>query len=289
MKLIISHVVRTVVVVIGSFLTAIGFNCFMEPHGVLPGGITGIAMLVQNLTSFPAGIQYFFYNIPLFILGWRYVGGQFLLYSIVGTTALSIFMDIVPPLPFLRTDDIMLACLFGGVISGLGTGIIIRGGGSTGGVDIIGVLIQKYFSFTVGSVGMTINAIVVCLSIFYFSVTQAMYSLIAMVMLAKLIDLVTASSAKKTVIVISAKTDQIANLIHAKLQRGATYLHGEGSYTQTKMRVLVCVVTRFELFTIQEIIYGVDPQAFVTITDTADVKGSFRRQSPFIVPSRKII
>lgn len=281
MDTVVSHIGRLFMITAGSFLLAVAFNTYMLPHEIIAGGITGFAMLVQKLTSFPAGVQYILYNIPLFLLGWRHLGALYLAYSIVGTLLVSVFLDTIPVFPQIFTRDILLGSIFGGAVAAVGSGIVIRSGGSSGGLDIVGALIQKYLNIPIGTVGMAINAIIILLSIAYYDVTQAMYTLISMVVFMQVLNVVLTSTAKKTLIIISAESEKIAGEIHNKMRRGATFLHGEGSYSHSPVRVLICVVTRYELFKIQELIYDIDPHAFVTITDTQDVRGSFRKQSPF--------
>jgi len=218
-------------------------------------------------------------NIPILILGYKHIGGKFIILTSLAVLGLSLFLDVIPVRP--AVDDLLLASVFGGVLNGVGLGLVLRAGGSTGGTDVIGVIANRKLSLSIGEVLMGFNAVIVGISAVLFDLSSALYTLIGMFVAARVLDTMQTSRGKKNVLIVSAKPDDVANAINTKLQRGVTFLHGEGAYAHSQRKIILCVLTRYELAQLKEVVLDIDPEAFMTISDTNEVIGRFQAHSPF--------
>ncbi|WP_051431009.1 YitT family protein [Thermicanus aegyptius] len=259
---------------IGAAIFSFGINYFNIANGLAEGGFTGIALLFYALFHFPPGWFTFLSNIPLFIIGWRYLGHLSMMYTIYSTTAVSFFLEL-----FKRfqepTSDLFLASLYAGVFAGVGLGIIFRYGGTTGGVDIIARLVHKFRGISMGRTMFLFDAMVIGLSLLtYLDRERAMYTLVAVYIASRVIDFVQEGFyAAKEAIIISEKAKEISATIIKELERGVTLLEGKGGYTGTDREVLLCVVGRNELIRLKTLIHQIDPHAFVVVSDAYDVLG----------------
>ena len=264
-------------ILLGSAILSFGLVYFNMENNLADGGFTGITLILYFIFSINPAISNLVLNIPLFFIGWKILGQTTFIYTLIGTIGVSIFLELfqryrVISLPL--HDDLTLAALFAGVFIGTGLGIVFRYGGTTGGVDIIAKLGYKYLGWSMGKTMFMFDAIVIASSLIYLNYREAMYTLLAVFIAAKMIDMIQqgAYSAKASFI-ISEKVPEIAASILQEMERGATILNGKGSYSGTEKEVLYCVVGRNELMRLKSIVEKIDPHAFVTVNDVQDVVG----------------
>lgn len=265
-------------IMLGAAIFSFGLVHFNMENNLAEGGFTGITLLLFFLFKLDPSITNLILNIPLFFVGWKFLGRNTFIYTIIGTVSVSIFLWIFQryrPFSIPLHDDLTLAALFAGVFIGIGLGIIFRYGGTTGGVDIIARLVHKYIGWSMGKTMFLFDACVIITSlIFYLSYREAMYTLVAVFIGAKVIDFMQegAYSARGATI-ISEKSEEIANQIMENMDRGVTVFKGMGSFTGQERNVLYCVVGRNEIVKLKNIINSVDPHAFVAVSDVHDVLG----------------
>ncbi|WP_025027025.1 YitT family protein [Caldalkalibacillus mannanilyticus] len=268
--------VRQLLVTIGaSVLVAFALNMFLLPHQVLIGGVTGIGMIIGLLTDLNTGWVIFALNVPIFIFGMLTLGKRFIALSVVSVFVTSFAMQFFP-VQAVTTDPI-IAAVFGGVIGGLAIGIIIRHGGSTGGMDIIGLIMTQKRDFPLGAVIFALNGIVIFISGFLFDWDLALYTLVSIFVTGRVIDAIHTKHIKLTLMIISAKGEEIKDELLSNVYRGITVVDGEGAYSKEQRKILFTVITRYELSEIKEMIQKIDPCAFVNITETVEVMGMFRK------------
>lgn len=280
----LDYLKRISAIILGSFIYAVAVNEYIIPHHLLSGGVSGVAIMIQYGTGISAGVLILLMNIPIFIIGIKEIDRDFIIHSFVGMVSSSVFLIIlkyVSIFQFLRVDDTMLSSIFGGVITGIGSGIIFRSRGSVGGTDIIAVIVKKKRSINIGSVIFAINLLIICISSALYGMKPALFTLISMYISADVLDRVQEGfDRRKSIFIISDKVDQISEGILKKLHRGVTLLHGEGAYTMHDKRIIYCIVTTKQLAELKLIIETIDPKAFLTISDTAEVLGKgFKRKA----------
>ena len=262
-------------ILLGGVISGISFNIFIIPHKLLSGGVSGIALMANYILGINPGIMIFILNIPIFLVGYKYIDKEFILLSLVGMASLAFFIDVFSFLSNkMVIEDIMLSCIYGGILNGIGTGIIFKNRASQGGMDIIAVIVRKYRSINVGSTILIINIIIVAIASIFYGIKLAMYTLISMYIAAKVLDKVQEGfDIRKQVMIIAANEEEMGQEIVKRLHRGVTYLDGEGAFTGTKKRVIYCIVTLNQLARLKQIVKEVDPSAFMTVSDTAEVLG----------------
>ena len=268
--------VDILVIIIGSFISSLGVNLFLSNAKLLSGGVTGIALILQYLWEVPSGITVFLLNIPLFFVSYKYLNKRFTIYTAIGMLSFSTALMITKPLSTLvQVDDMLLYCIYGGVLSGIGSGLIFYRNGSTGGTDIITMVIRKkYSNFDIGQVGFAFNLIIVTVSIFIFGLPRALYTLISMFITSTILDKVlNGFTSKKLLLILTEKEDDIINYVIKDMNRGITALMAEGGYTRDKKRLLYVAVTTSQMISLKTKILRVDPKAIITIIDVSEVKG----------------
>jgi uncharacterized membrane-anchored protein YitT (DUF2179 family) len=258
---------------IGSLLCAVAINGILVPKQFLAGGITGLALLIHFFVpSLSVGVLYFIINIPIYIIGWKFVGRRFFSYSLVGLIIFSALVTVVDV--HLPVEDKLLSVLLAGIITGAGAGIILRSRGSAGGLDIVTIVLLKKYSIRIGSTILAFNAVFLTAAAFFFTIEATLYALIFIFVTSKLVDLVvTGLSQRKSVMVISKNWQEIEKTILEKLNRGVTLVQGEGGYSGQKEMIVYSVVTFYELSRLKRMIREIDPNAFVVVTDTMEVMG----------------
>jgi len=266
-------------VLIGVIITAFGVSFFLIPAKIAAGGVSGLATVVFHLTGFPAGITMLLFNIPLFLLSWRLIGPMFGAKTLFGTITISIFVDLFNQFAVPMTSDLLLAAIYGGVISGIGLGLAFRSGGSTGGTDMAAQLVARFFPTSVGQALLFVDGFVIILAGLAFGLELAMYALIAVFITTKTIDLVQeGQNYAKATLIISDRAEEIGQSIMERLERGVTSLDGRGMYTKDDKDVLLVIVSRVEIAQVKEIVREFDQSAFVVIADVHEVLGEgFRR------------
>ncbi len=264
-------------ILLGSAIFSFGIVHFNMQNNLAEGGFTGITLLLYFLFSLDPSYTNLLLNIPLFIIGWRLLGRNVFYYTLIGTLAVSVFLWIFQryQINMPLKDDLTLAALFAGVFIGVGLGIIFRFGGTTGGVDIIARLVHKYIGWSMGKTMFLFDVVVITLSlIFYLTYQEAMYTLVAVFVGARVIDFMQEGAySARGAIIISEKNQEIADKIMTEMERGVTVLKGHGSYSKQEKEVLYCVVGRNEIVLLKRVITSVDPHAFVSVTMVHDVLG----------------
>ncbi|AOM82826.1 hypothetical protein BBEV_1463 [Salisediminibacterium beveridgei] len=264
-------------ILIGSALMAFGLVYFNMENNLVDGGFTGVTLILYFTLQFDPAYSNLLLNIPLFIIGYKILGKLVFLYTILGTLSLSLFLWFFQRYKFLDLplhDDLMLAALFSGITVGTGLGLVFRAGGTTGGVDIIAKLGYKYMNWSIGRTMFVFDAAVISSSLFYLNYREAMYTLVAVFIAAKVIDFIQQGAySGKAAIIISNHSTKIAKAIMKDMERGATTLKGEGTFTGDRKDVLYCVVGHHEMGKLKSVIKSVDPHAFVSMTDAQDVMG----------------
>lgn len=266
-------IVRTIMVILGAIVMAIGLELFLVPNHIMDGGIVGVSIITSHLLELPLGIFIFVLNLPFIFLGYKQIGKTFALSTGLGITALSISTILLHNIePF--TNDTLLATVFGGIVLGVGVGIVIRYGGSLDGTEILAILFNKKSPFSVGEIIMFFNLIIFSVAGFVFTWEQAMYSIIAYFIAYKTIDIVIQGMEEsKSVYIISDEIDEIGQAIMQRLGRGVTFLHGEGAYTGDDKKVIFTVITRLEESKLKTIVSEIDDSAFLAIGNIAEVSG----------------
>ena len=258
----------------GSLIFVLGMNSVLIPSKLLSAGVTGIALIFHYL--FPklnVGLAYFLLNIPLMLLGFFSISRRFLLYTLYGMGFFSLAAAFIKPSP-ASIDDPILAALFAGIICGAGVGVILRSIGSTGGVDILAVYANQKFGFRPGSVSIVFNSLVLVVGAYLFGLQVALYTLIYVFTSSRVLDAVLSGfNQRMSTMVISEKTAEMAKEIFNKVNRGVTFLKGKGAYTGKERDVLFTVTTLTELPKLKDVIFAIDPAAFVVVNNTLEVLG----------------
>jgi uncharacterized membrane-anchored protein YitT (DUF2179 family) len=257
----------------GSAMCAVAVNGILIPHGFLSGGFVGMTLIIHYLVpALPVSLLYFMLNIPVYGLGWMYVGKRFFLYSVVGTVLFSLATGLIHiPIP---VNDKMLAAIFAGIISGAGGGIILRSLGSAGGMDILSIILLKRYSIRLGTSILVLNAMILAFATYVFSLQDALYTLIFLFVSTQVLNvLVFGLSQRKTVFIISPHWDAIYRGIIDRIHRGVTILNGRGGYTGQDIQMLFTVISHQELPRLKKLINDIDNEAFVVVGDTLETMG----------------
>lgn len=259
----------------GVLLVALGLDMFLIPNKIAAGGVSGIATILHYLIGVPVGAAILALNIPLFAMGVYRLGLRFGFRSLYGTITLSLAVDLLAPVLPVPTGDILLAGLYGGALTGLGMGLVFRSGGTTGGTDMAAAVLRTYTGINIGQLLFLVDGAVVLAAGFAFrSAELAMYALITIFVISWLIDLVQEGpSYTRAFLIISERPDEIAEAILAGLNRGVTAWPAKGVYTGARREVLLSVVNRSEVTRLKDIVYNVDPQAFVILAGVHEVLG----------------
>jgi len=262
-------------IIIGSLLVAVAYNLFLIPHHILSSGLSGIAIMLGFITPINTGVFNFLFNFPLLVLGFIKLGKRFIIYTIISVVVLSVGLYVFPVIKI--TTEPLLASLAGGVLTGVGIGLIFRASGSSGGFDIIAMLLTKKKDFPLGSIITAMNGIIVIISGFIFTWDAALNTLVAIYATGKVIDTIHTKHIKLTLMIVTKKGEEMKEKLLANLYRGVTVLNGEGAYTGENRKILMTVITRYQLTDVKKLINETDREAFVNITETAEVMGLFHR------------
>jgi len=257
----------------GSLLCAVAIKGIIIPKQFLAGGVTGLSLLIHYvLPGLPLGLIYFILNIPLFGIGWLFVGRRFFFYSLAGVFIFSAV--IFWPYPVISIEDMILSALAAGIITGVGSGLILKSLGSAGGLDILTVILYKKFSIRPGMFILAFNGALMVLAILRIPVEMVLYTLIYLYVSTQFMNFVLIGlSQRKAIMIISPKWDEISREIMNKLRRGVTVVRGQGGYTGKDLHILYSVITFTELSRFKELIRKIDPEAFVVVTETLEVMG----------------
>jgi uncharacterized membrane-anchored protein YitT (DUF2179 family) len=256
-------------------IMGIALNVFYMPNKMLSGGIGGIAVLAYYLGGLPMGATSLICNVPLFFLAYKYMDKQYTIGALYGIVAFSVSLDVFHFLSnYTVVHDKLLACIAGGVLYGIGAACMYRVGGSSGGTDIIGAIIQKHYSISISTTGFIFNLLLLFVSVFFFGIEPVLYTLLTFFVMSKTCNAFTIGfDYKKNIIIISNSHHEIAEEIIKVVGRGVTYLHGEGAFTHQEREVLFVVAKLTQLAKIRAICRSIDPDAFMIIHDVNDVFG----------------
>lgn len=257
----------------GSLLVGIGLKGIVIPHGMITGGFSGFGILLYYYTQLlTPGTWYLALNVPVFILGWLFISRRFLLYSLYGTVILFLAIDLIHVR--IPVEDTMLAALAGGIIIGAGCGIIFRSLGSAGGNDIIGIILNQKFAVRIGTYNFLFNFLLFLFSFGTLETDLILYSMAMSYITSQMIDYcMTLFNQRKMILIISDKNRQIADQIMKRLRRGVTLLNGEGAYTGNEKQVVLTVVNTFQIKRVEELVFTIDPDAFLITENTFNVLG----------------
>ncbi|MDQ0213678.1 uncharacterized membrane-anchored protein YitT (DUF2179 family) [Oikeobacillus pervagus] len=264
-------------ILFGSAILGFGLVHFNIQNNLAEGGFTGITLMLYSIFNIDPSYTNLILNIPVFFIGWKLLGKNAFLYTLIGTVGVSIFLWVFQryQLHIPLHDDLFLAALFAGVFIGIGLGTIFRFGGTTGGVDIIARLVHKYWNVGMGKTMFMFDFLVIVASLLtYIDYREAMYTLVAVFVGARVIDFMQEGAySARGAMIISEKHEDIAKKILQEMDRGVTILKGYGSFTKQKRDVLYCVVAKNEIVRLKAIVDSVDPHAFVSVTIVHDVLG----------------
>jgi uncharacterized membrane-anchored protein YitT (DUF2179 family) len=271
-----------VLIVFGSIVSATGINAFLVPHKFLSGGVSGLSQLFSYLTPISIGTYVFVLNIPIFIMGWFSVGRVFVVGSGAGLLAFTGSLYATEWMAHAGwAPEPLLSALIGGVLAGGGTGLVFRANSSHGGVDIIAAAVKRRWSLSIGTVVFIFNGVVVAFLAAIFGLQAALYTIVAQFCSALTLDRVMLGlDTSRAIFIVSSKPQEIADLILKKLNRGVTFLEGEGAYLGRRQRVIYCVVLLSQLARVKHYVRQVDPQAFLTVAEVSEVSGQGFRSVP---------
>jgi len=275
-------------IIIGAFILAVGYVYFISPHKIVPGGVYGIAIVVHHLSrglipfwpeGIPIGLFGLVLNIPLTYLGIKILGPKFGVKTIVGLVLASVFMDGIT---LLRNngeaplaDDVLLSCIFGGVLIGFGLGLIFKSRATSGGSDILAMILAKYTHLPVGQLLIYVDSVIVLVGLLAFHDWKIpLYSWLVIYITGKAIDLtMKGGDYNKALFIISDEHEKIKEKILFELDRGGTLLQGKGLYTNEEKQVIYTIVSRREVAILEQFIHSIDPNAFIAIMDTSEILG----------------
>lgn len=266
-------------ITIGSLVQAIGLRLFMVPADLASGGISGISQLIHHYTAWPIGLMVFIGNIPLFILGWKMLGGhRFALRTLVAVLSYSFFTEALLWLPFFPknglTSDLVLNSLYGAVVCGIGYGLVYRGQGTSGGSDILARILNRWRGVSMTQSYLITDAVVILSAGFVFGWDKALYALISLYVSGLVVDgTVEGTGTVRTAMIVTQRMESIYDRILHDMERGVTILHGTGAYTLDTRPVLYCVITRSEIQQLKTIVHEADPDAFMVIGQAHEALG----------------
>lgn len=266
---------RYLMVTIGCVIIGIAFNTFYLTNNLLSGGISGVAVIAYYLFGLPVGIVSIILNIPLFILAYKFMNKEYIVGALYGMLAFSFCVDFFHFLSeTVIVHDKLLSCIAGGALYGIGAALMYRVGGSGGGMDIVGAIIQKYYSISINNCNFIFNILLLFVGSFLFGIEPVLYTLLTMFVMNKTCNaFVIGFDFKKNIIIISDNPEPIAEAIIKVVGRGVTYLHGEGAFTHRQRDILFVVAKLTQTAKIRSIVRDIDPNAFMIIHDVNDVFG----------------
>ena len=272
---------RITLVIVGAILNAMALNFFFISANVYASGFTGMSQIINTIfveyigINITTGTLLFLLNIPVFILGWLKVGKGFTIYSLISVLFTSLALEVLPIIQL--SNDIILNAVFGGVISGVGVGITLKWGASTGGSDIIAMYFSRLKDKPIGGYLMLINGLIIIVAGILNEPENALYTLIGLYVTTRVIDGIHTRHEKVTAMIVTKKAEELQTAIHEKMVRGITILPVTGAYTKESKHMLYLVITRYELYDLEKIIQTVDENAFTNVIQTAGVYGFFRK------------
>lgn len=272
---------RIVIVVLGGILNAIALNLFLIQANVYAGGFTGVAQLISSVfkdfidINIGTGILLLILNIPVALLGWFKVGKGFTIYSIISVVVTTVTLEILPIITV--SEDIILNAVAGGVIAGISVGFTLKWGASTGGMDIIAMVLSRMQDKPIGVYFLTLNGVIIAFAGILYEPENALYTMLTLYITTRVIDAIHTRHEKVTAMIVTRKADALQEAIHKKMIRGITIVPAKGAYSKQDKNMMFLVITRYELYDLEQIINETDPDAFTNVVQTTGIFGFFRR------------
>ena len=275
-------------ITLGALLQALALRLFLIPADLVSGGVSGISQIINYYTGWPIGVMVLLGNIPLFALGWRFLGGRrFAMRTAYAVVAYSVLVDLLPRLPFFPpnglTDDLVINALYGAVIAGVGYGLVYRGNGTSGGSDILARILTHWRSIPMTQSYLMVDSIVILAAGFVFGWKEALYAIVVLYVSGLVVDTtMEGGGTVRAAMIVTSQPDIVSEKILVDMERGVTVLEGTGAYTGENRPVLYCVVSRSEIQQLKSIVHEADPKAFMVIGVAHEALGEgfqpFRRQ-----------
>lgn len=262
--------------ILGNAILAMGTAAFVVPNGLISGGVTGIGLILQRLFGLPVDIGVFAADGVLFLLGAAVMGKAFAATIILSTIVYPTFFSLFGKIPFLTslTDDKLMAAIYAGLLMGAGIGLVIKVGGSTGGMDIPPIILHKLFGLSIPVMISVGDILLLLVQAFYSSTEQVLYGILVVMLTSIVIDKVLIMGQKQTqVMVISPEYERINQAVHQKIDRGSTLIHATSGLEKQEQKVVLSVISNRQLGDLNELILQIDPQAFVIANEVNEVKG----------------
>lgn len=275
---------KLITILLAGLCSAIGLNFFLVPSSIFSAGINGISQLLQLLVkqqlqlTLDTGLIIMLLNLPILIISYRKLGKQATIYTLYTVLSISGFTMLLPVIE--QTTNLLLNAIIGGIFIGLAAGLCLKNGFSTGGLDVISLIINKTTGKTVGKVMLIINSGIILVACFYYGVEQGLYSLVAIFCLTQTLDNIYTSDACVTAFIVTKKGVLLAEVIQQSLVRGITISSSTGAFENSNSQTLMIVLSRMELSEVMQITAQVDQQAFVNVVETSFVSGNFVNYSP---------
>jgi len=267
------YLIKFFFITVGAILMGVALEVFLVPNDVIDGGITGISIVLSKITPIALGVFIFVINLPFLIVGYKQIGKTFAISTLWGVAVMSATTAVLHHVEPFTTEKI-LAVLYGGLILGFGVGLVIRFGGALDGTEIVAILLSKKLRIPVGQIIMFINIFIFTVAGFVFGADSAMYSIFTFYIAAKVMDIVVEGlDESKSVTIISGEHEEISESIMQRLGRNTTLIYAKGGYTKEDTQMIYCVVTRLEVAKLKAIVNEIDPKAFISIQNVADVLG----------------
>lgn len=266
---------RIAALALGSIICSIAINGFIRPLGLLSGGAAGVSIIINHLSGINLGLVLAMINIPLFMLAYKMLKREFVLYSLWSMGIFSVFLGITGGISrYIGVDNVLLSAIIGGTLNGIGVGINFRARGSQGGIDIIGAIFRKKWDISLGTTSLSINLCITAIGGLLFGRESFYYTIIVMYCTSLFIDKVQRRfETKKSVLIISDSQDEIAHALMKEMNRAITLLKGEGGYHKKEKNVIYTIVNPSEIGKIKMIVGRYDKNAFISVIETSDVKG----------------
>ncbi|MCX7884560.1 MAG: YitT family protein [Caloramator sp.] len=259
----------------GSFIYAAAINIFIAPHRLLSGGIAGISLIMQYVTKIPSGYWVFIINLPLFIIGYRFINKEFIFLSFIGMISMSFFLIFTKNISsFIKVDDLIISTIFGAVISGIGMGIIFKEGASQGGTDIIAFIIKKNNGIKLSTLYFILNGVIVISEVFIVNIKLTLYTIVSMYIKAVVIDkIVNFYNKKKVLMILTSNEKKISKCVSDCIGKETILLYGENAYIGSERKVIYCIVNEKELSRIKTLIGQIDITAQMSVLEAIDIQG----------------
>ncbi|GGH24228.1 YitT family protein [Paenibacillus segetis] len=276
-----NYIKPVLAILLGTAIYAFGLLYFIIPNKLMEGGVTGVTILLNYAFNISPSLSNFVLNVPLFLVGWKILGGRQIVYTGVGISSLTFFLWLFERLietgwivPFTTERDYILVSLYAGVTLGAGLGIVFRFGGTTGGSDIVARILGRKYGWSMGQIILSIDIIIIGLSLIYIKKENILYTLVAVYIASKVIDFIQEGAySAKAFTIISDYAPEIADIITKDMERGVTLIPAIGAYSKQAKHMAYCVVSRQEIRRLTTIAKSVDPRAFIIISEVHDVHG----------------